>query len=119
MLPKSLGKKGEQLARKYLQKLRYSFVDQNYRTNFGEIDLIFKDKKTLVFVEVKTRYSNKYGNPEDSVTPKKIAVISRVAESFCMLNPKLPKRLRIDVIAIDMDNNGNVKDIRHIKNVTG
>lgn len=119
MKPQQLGAQGELLARKYLEKQGYRFLDRNFRTPYGEIDLIFRDHKTLVFVEVKTRWSAKYGKPEEAVTPQKINSIIQTAKMFLVLNKKLPKQQRIDVVAINVTSSGELIGLRHIKNITG
>ncbi|MFV1917614.1 MAG: YraN family protein, partial [Patescibacteria group bacterium] len=58
---------------------------------------------TLAFVEVKTRWSKKYGKPEEAVTPRKLARIKRAGELYCLTHPGLPKKLRIDVVAIEVE----------------
>jgi putative endonuclease len=64
-----IGEKGESLAAWYLKKSGYKIIEQNYRTPLGEIDIIAKEKKTIVFVEVKSRQSVRYGNPKWAVRP--------------------------------------------------
>jgi putative endonuclease len=120
MKRKSLGNLGENLALKYLQKNKgYRFVARNFRSKFGEIDLIFLDKKILVFVEVKTRFSESFGNPEEAVTPWKINAIIKTAQYFKLKNPKLPDSLRIDVVALDLDpQNEKLLNLKHFENVT-
>ncbi len=63
---KRLGEWGEAEARRYLETMGYVFVDRNYRAQEGEIDLVMQDGDIVVFVEVKTRTSNKFGAPEES-----------------------------------------------------
>ena len=57
------GEKGESLAARFLKKNGYKILEQNYRTKLGEIDIIATERKTIVFVEVKTRKSTRYGSP--------------------------------------------------------
>lgn len=118
MNKKSLGAKGEDLALDHLKKIGYRFIDRNFSCPLGEIDLIVKDKKTVVFVEVKTRKSTRHGSPAEAVTPWKLKSIIKTAHWFQSLNPKLPKRIRIDVIALENKIDGSF-DLKHIKNVTG
>jgi len=85
----------------------------------GEIDLIFQDKDILVFVEVKTRFSPLFGNPEEAVTKSKIRSIIKTAQCFKLKNPKLSDSLRIDVVAIDLDpKKEKALRLRHIENIT-
>src|SRR5574340_126042 len=68
---RAIGTKGEQLAVGFLKRSGYKILQRNYRCRSGEIDIICYDRGTIVFVEVKTRYSDKYGPPELSVTEAK------------------------------------------------
>ena len=70
-----IGKKGETVAVRYLKKQGYRIVEQNYRSKVGEIDIIARDKQSLVFVEVKTRTNEKFGLPETSITQEKLEKI--------------------------------------------
>ena len=62
-----LGKFGEDIAGKFLENIGYKIIDKNFKTKFGEIDIIAKDKNTFVFIEVKTRNSDEYGAPQLAV----------------------------------------------------
>ncbi|TSC53980.1 MAG: putative endonuclease, partial [Microgenomates group bacterium LiPW_16] len=99
MLKHDLGKRGEELAVRYLQSHGYRILTRNFRSKFGEIDIIGLDGKILVFIEVKTRWSKKFGPPEEAVTPWKLKSIIKTAYYFKMLHPELPESLRIDVVA--------------------
>ena len=68
---KILGKKGEKLVEKYLKERGYTLLKRNFRTPFGEADLIFQDKDEIVFVEVKTRTSEAFGAPKEAVGREK------------------------------------------------
>jgi len=69
------GKIGEEIAKKYLQKKGYKIIEQNYKTKYGEIDLVCQKEKELVIVEVRTKMGDMYGTPEDSLTKKKLRKI--------------------------------------------
>ncbi len=105
---------GEIYAIKLLNKNNYQIIERNFRCKIGEIDIIAIKNDTLVFVEVKTRWSKKYGKPEEAVTPSKLRKIKRVGEYYCITNPHLPKKLRVDVVAIEMDR-GKIKSAKIIK----
>ena len=94
-----LGKKGENVAAHYLKKKGYKIVDKNFTTPFGEIDIIAWDGATLVFIEVKTRKSARYGHPFESVTRQKIKKISKVALYYLKRFKTIP-RARFDVLDI-------------------
>lgn len=108
------GELGEEYAHNLLKKSGYQVIQRNFRCKIGEIDIIAKDKGTLVFVEVKTRWSRKFGKPEEAVTPRKLNKIKRIGEYYLLTHPNLPKKLRIDVVAIEVEG-GNVKSARIIK----
>lgn len=119
MRKKSLGNLGENLALKHLKNKGYKFLERNFRSKFGEIDLICQDSQTLVFVEVKTRFSKDYGNPEEAVTQVKINSIIKTGQYFSLLHPSLPESLRIDVVAINLEpETTKLLSLKHIKNIT-
>ena len=115
---KKIGELGEEEARKFLEKNNYKILDRNFRTRFGEIDIVALDKETdeIVFVEVKTRASADFGLPEEFVNYKKQQKIKRAAFTYLAEN-KTYKNWRIDVVSVILDESG-VKDIRIIKNIT-
>jgi len=115
----SLGKKGEEIAEKYLLDLGFKIIGKNFRSRLGEIDLIGTDKDTLVFIEVKTRFSEEFGPPEEAVTPRKIKTIAKVGQYYRLLYSGLPESERIDVVAIDFNEEGKLSRVELIKNVTG
>ena len=100
----NLGNIAENYAAKLLVSKGYSLVDRNFRSRFGEIDIITLKESTLVFIEVKARWSNKFGAPEEAVTPSKLWKIQKTSQYFSLLHPELPKKLRIDVVALVIAN---------------
>lgn len=105
---KNLGKQGEKAALKYLKKNKYKILERNYSCNFGEADIIARDKDDIVFIEVKTRTSIYYGTPAEAVTPKRQENYRRIAASYLHDVDKYP--IRFDIIEI-LDG-----EISHIKN---
>ncbi len=96
-----IGDRGEALALRYLAKKGYTLVERNYRTRFGEIDLIVRDKGALVFVEVKLRRGTDFGDPLEAVTPRKQARIRRVAELYLAeKGAGFDEEVRFDVVGI-------------------
>lgn len=95
-----LGKIGEEISCIYLQKNGYEIIQRNFRCNKYEIDIVAKDKKELVFIEVKTRSSGKYGLPADSVTREKRKHIYRAAKYYLHINKQENAFVRLDVIEI-------------------
>lgn len=97
---REFGQEGESIAVRYLKKNGYKILEQNYRTKLGEIDIIAKDRDTLVFVEVKARRSRQFGNPKYAVTPKKQRKISMVALYYLKATKQNDAKARFDVVAI-------------------
>jgi len=96
------GKESESLAVRYLKKNGYKILEQNYRNKIGEIDIIAKEKGTLVFVEVKARKTHVFGNPKWAVTPKKQRKISMVALYYLKATKQTHVKARFDVIALSL-----------------
>ena len=101
--PLELGRRGEELASRFLKKLHYKILEKNFRCKFGEIDIIALQGKTLVFVEVKTRSSPEYGGPQASVTPKKREQLIKVAFFYLQKNRLFDRDARFDVVAVEFD----------------
>ena len=116
---KVLGTKGETIAVSLLRSQGYKILERNFHSRFGEIDIIAQDADTLVFVEVKTRWSRKFGSPEESVGRRKLKSIEKVGQYFRLLHPEVPSAERIDVVAIELDKSGKVIRRELIKNVSG
>jgi len=110
-----LGVQGEDLAVSYLKKKGIKVRVRNYRQKTGEIDIIAQDGQWLVFIEVKTRKSLRFGQPYESVTLKKQAQISRVALDYITRNKIHDQPIRFDVISILLKSDGNT-DINHLPN---
>lgn len=115
---KRLGTIGENLACEYLVNHHYTIIERNFRKRYGELDIIAVKDKILIVVEVKTRIGRKFGLPEESVTPRKLHEVTQTAAYYKLLHPELPDRMRIDVIAIELDRDETLKAFRHIENVT-
>lgn len=110
---KKLGNKGEGIAAQYLRSRGYQIIDRNYHSRYGEIDLIAKQEDYMIFVEVKTRTSERFGMPEASVTAEKLEKINNTGLLWLQDHPEAPDNWRIDVIAIVMDKAHQVTDIQH------
>ena len=94
-----LGKLGEELSVKYLTDKGYEILERNWRNRHKEIDIIAKDGRYLVIVEVKARRSNEYGNPDIAVTRQKQRLLISAANSYLFRN-KLDLETRFDIISI-------------------
>ena len=108
------GTKSENLAAWYLKENGYKIIEQNYRNRMGEIDIIARDKKTIVFVEVKSRRSIRFGSPKWAVTPKKQRKISMVALYYLKTTNQTDAKARFDVVAITV--NRDEPQIEIVKN---
>lgn len=96
---KEIGSDGEQKASAYLQSKGYQIVSTNYRYKRGEVDLIVKKGRLLVFVEVKTRNNLKFGNPESFVSSRQQELILEAANAY-MTDSDWQGLVRYDIIAI-------------------
>lgn len=112
---KKIGKEGEDRATEYLEKQGYIILNRNYVTNSGEIDIIAKDKNEYVFIEVKSRTTNKYGIPVESINKDKMNHILISSQYYICRNGLNSEFIRFDVIEIYMNN--KKININHIKNV--
>lgn len=96
---RELGNMGEEIAAKYLEDNGYEIIARNiHYSRFCELDIIAKQKGTLVFVEVKTRKTDNYGTPFEAITPQKYNNIKKGALKYLENHPS--KSFRIDVIGI-------------------
>ena len=94
-----LGKKGEQLAVDYLVQNNYKIIARNYRFLKAEVDIIVQKEDILAAVEVKTRSTSDFGNPQDFINPKKIKLLVSAMDNFVVEND-LDVEVRFDIIAI-------------------
>jgi putative endonuclease len=138
------GKIGEDAAASFLKKSGYTIIERNFRIRNGEIDIIALDpstsspprpadanamagrqgyegqagEKTLVFVEVKTRSSTRFGTPFEAIHYWKLKALTNAAQVYKLSHPRLPPLLRIDAVAVLLDTNGGVIEIEHLKNIS-
>jgi putative endonuclease len=96
------GTLGEDVAASFLERQGYSIVEKNYYYQHGEIDIIAQEQETLVFVEVKTRRSTRFGEPQESVTPKKQELLRRTAEGYVAERELNDIECRFDVVSVLM-----------------
>ena len=116
---KNLGDFGESIAARYLEEEEYRILERNYTVKGGEIDIICMDREELVFVEVKTRKSDKYGLPSEAIDRRKAEHIRCAAERYFEQNP-MDCNIRFDAIEVYAANDGGVYElfeINHIKDI--
>lgn len=108
------GEKGEEIAVRHLKKEGYKIIETNYRNKLGEIDIVAKDKDTIVFAEVKTRRSVRFGSPKQAITIQKQKKISMVALCYLKATGQTAARARFDVVGVISNQDKPVVEI--IKN---
>lgn len=100
-----LGKRGEELASIFLTEKGYTILTTNFRHKKGEIDVIAQQNETIIFVEVKTRKSNHFGYPEESISEQKQMKLQETALAFLQQEELTDYPIRFDVIAITFSKN--------------
>ncbi len=102
-----VGQRGEEIARKLLRKRGYRILETNVRGHFGEIDIVARQQRCHVFVEVRTKTGDSFGTPEESITQHKKHKLVTCALAYVASHPELHEaEWRIDVVAIELDENG-------------
>ena len=97
---KELGRRGEDAARVYLERVGFEVLDTNWRTKAGEVDIVARDGDALVLVEVKTRRSLAAGTAEEAVSPTKQKRLGRLGAAYLQQMPEQPEAVRFDVVTI-------------------
>lgn len=114
MNKKDKGKIGEEIAEKYLKGNGYKIIEKNFRTRFGEIDIICEKNLNLIFIEVRTKRESSFILPEESLTKKKIEKLKKVALEFISSQCKKYKEIKFEFIGIEFYSKESYK-INHIK----
>jgi len=113
---KNIGNWGEGLACSYLKKRGYKILDRNFRTIFGEIDIVAKSKRMIVFVEVKTRATDSLGPPYLAVTKVKETHIIKNALLYLKMRGYTKASWRIDIVSVKLNRCYGVENIELIEN---
>ena len=108
-----LGQQGEVIARKFLEEAAYEILDENWCFGKAEVDLIVYRDKRIIFVEVKTRTSTGFGQPEDFVNESKQILLQKAAEEYLYLM-NFKGEIRFDIISILFQKNGEYT-LKHIE----
>lgn len=116
-LRQHLGRVGERLAREHLERLGYRLVASNYRTRYGELDLIVCDDARLVFVEVKTRRAGALQSALQAVPPTKQKRVRAMAAAWLVeaIDRPRSRELRFDVVAVTVDRSGRLVALDHLE----
>jgi len=109
------GETGELAAKRHLQKLGLKFLTANFRSTRGEIDLVFREKDCLVFIEVKTRSSEDWRRPAAAVDARKKRLLSQTGLDYLKLLKNPPVKFRFDIVEVLLAD-GAVREIRHLPN---
>lgn len=118
----SLGKYGEDAAADFLVKKKYKILERNFKNRYGEIDIIAKNKSDLVFIEVKTRLSKKYGEPYEAVNYYKQQRITNAAKAYLCNKKLFDANVRFDIVEVYggiSDGRFELDKINHIENAIG
>src|SRR5438128_120794 len=109
------GKLGERAAKGHLRRAGLKFLAANFRSSRGEIDLVFRDRDCLVFVEVKTRSSEDWTRPAAAVDAQKRRLLSQTALDYLkrLKNPEI--KIRFDIVEVLLSD-GEVREVRHLPN---
>lgn len=94
------GKCGEDIASDFLKRNNYKILKRNYRSRLGEVDIVAEDKGVICFIEVKTRHSDRFGEPQEAIFKKKQRQISKAALCYLKENKLMDSRSRFDVLSI-------------------
>ena len=113
----SLARWGEDVAWRALERQGFRLLARNWRCPEGEIDLVMKLADTIVFVEVKTRQSNRFGVPEEAVTPAKLRRMCSAARAFLQAQGMDGADWRLDVVAIECSAERGVERLEHLADV--
>ena len=111
---KETGRRGEDIATSFLRGKGYGIIERNYRCPLGEFDIVARDRNDIVFVEVKSRHSERFGTPEAAVGHRKQRTMSRVALFYLKEKDLLDRDARFDVLSILFTPEGHRID--HITN---
>jgi len=112
-----VGKFGEDLAVKYLLKNKYKIIDRNIKISYKELDIIAKLKEKIIFVEVKTRTSQKFGFADENISSKKLHYLKKAINMYLNNKDLDPDNIRLDLIAIDIDKVKKTAKIKHYKDL--
>lgn len=112
---KAIGKYGESIARDFLINNGYKILDMNYRNRYGEIDIISIKNDIIIFCEVKSRYTNSFGNPIEAVTYYKQKQIIKLSEMYLLYKKYNNYNVRYDVIEVNFNKLNNNFKVNHIK----
>jgi putative endonuclease len=113
---KEIGKIGEEIASKHIIDRGYVVLERNYRTRYGELDIIAKENNYLVFIEVKARKGTEFGYPREAVDWYKQSRIKNIASLYIAKKKLHNSKIRFDVVEVVLDEKNRAKSVVIIKN---
>lgn len=111
------GRLGEQIACRYLSSKEYSIIERNFRTRYGEVDIIAKKDNKIIFVEVKTRVGTLAGQPYEAITFNKIKHFTRTAELYVLQKKLQSYKLSVHAVSVVLKADQSVLTIRHYEDL--
>lgn len=115
--PGDAGRRAEAAARAYLTRLGYAIRETNFRTRFGEVDIIAEKDGWLVFVEVRARRAGSLVGPAESLGARKLGRLLKAALEYGATRPDLPPQMRFDLVGVELDRAGRPGRLDHIENI--
>ncbi len=111
----SLGRLGEEVAGRFLRDQGYQILTTNYRCPQGEVDIVARDGEEVVFVEVRTRRSQGFGTPQESLTRPKMRRLVATCQDYLQGYGGADTNWRIDLVSVRLDAGNRVEDIDHLR----
>ena len=110
-----LGSWGEEQASQFLQDKGYQILTTNYRSSYGEVDIVAQDGNELVFVEVRTRRSEKFGAPEESLSKAKVQRLVNTCQDYLQNTAREDTSWRLDLVCLYLGQGRQVRRIQHLE----
>ena len=110
-----VGRLGEKLAGRFLRELGYQILTTNYRCRQGEVDIVARDGEEVVFVEVRTRRSQGFGTPQESLTRPKMRRLVATCQDYLQGYGGADTNWRIDLVSIRLNHGNRLEDIDHLR----
>lgn len=117
MSTRELGNLGERIAEAYLARKGYLILARQWKSPLGEIDLVAEKDQQIVIIEVKTRWSDAFGHPEEAVNADKRKRLARLSELYLRSAGFIDRPCRIDVLGIRMDDVKRIARVRHYQDI--
>jgi len=110
-----VGRLGEDLAVRYLRELGYQILTTNYRCRHGEVDIVAREGEEVVFVEVRTRRSQAFGTPQESLTRSKMRRLVATSQDYLQGYGGSDVDWRIDLVSVRLNESNQLEDIDHLR----